>query len=138
MIRQHQRFFNMIQVSLDAISLLVAYVGAIIARQAAGDFTGYWKTYVWGSIWMVLLLLLVYYFTGVYSPMRSRPYRKEVLILTRAHLVGTIIIFSILFLNKPLEYSRQISLSFAFSGLFLILLERFIIRRTLRYFRSIC
>lgn len=127
----------MIRVLLDAISLLVAYVVAILAKQAVGDFTGYWKTYVWGSIWMVLLLLLAYYFMNGYSPMRSRPYRKEALILTRAHLVGTIIIFSVLFLNKNLEYSRQISLYFAFSGLSLILLERFIIRKTLRYFRQI-
>jgi Undecaprenyl-phosphate glucose phosphotransferase len=46
-----------------------------------------------------------------------------------------VIIFSVLFLNKHLEYSREVSLLFAFMGLFLILLERYVIRRTLRQLR---
>lgn len=137
MIRKYQRFFNIMQVSLDALLLLLAYFGAVVAKKISGGLIGYGNPYIWGSLWMVLLLLIVYYFMDVYSPMRSRLYRKEVLIVTRAHLGGIVIIFSVLFLNKHLEYSREVSLLFAFVGLSLILLERYIIRRTLRHFRKI-
>jgi FlaA1/EpsC-like NDP-sugar epimerase len=135
MIRKHQRFFNIMQVSLDAISLLLAYFGSVVAKQTSGNFTGNENMYIWSTLWMLPLLLIVYYFMDVYSPMRSRLYRKEVLIITRAHLGGVVIIFSVLFLNKHLEYSREVSLLFAFMGLFLILLERYVIRRTLRQLR---
>jgi Undecaprenyl-phosphate glucose phosphotransferase len=123
------------QVSLDAISLLLAYFGSVVAKQTSGNFTGNENMYIWSTLWMLPLLLIVYYFMDVYSPMRSRLYRKEVLIITRAHLGGVVIIFSVLFLNKHLEYSREVSLLFAFMGLFLILLERYVIRRTLRQLR---
>lgn len=137
MIRKYQRFFNIMQVSLDAITLLLAYFGAIIVKKMSGDFTGYGEMYIWGSLWMVPLPLIVYYFMDVYSPMRSCLYRKEVLIITRAHLVGIVIVLSVLFLNKHLQYSREVSILYAFFGLSLILLERYIIRRTLRHFRKI-
>jgi len=136
MIRKYQRFFNIMQVSLDAIMLLLAYFSAVAAKKTSGGLIGYGNLYIWGSLWMVLLLLVVYYFLDVYSPMRSRLYRKEALIIIRAHLVGVVIIFSALFLNKQLEYSREVSLLFAFSGLLLILLERSVIRRTLRHLRK--
>ena len=51
-------------------------------------------------------MLIVYYFMAAYSPRRSRTYRKEVLITTRAHLVGIIMLYSLLFLtgyDLPLE-----------------------------------
>jgi Undecaprenyl-phosphate glucose phosphotransferase len=121
------------QVSLDAISLLLAYFGSVVAKQTSGNFTGNENMYIWSTLWMLPLLLIVYYFMDVYSPMRSRLYRKEVLIITRAHLGGVVIIFSVLFLNKHLEYSPEVSLLFAFMGL--ILLERYVIRRTLRQLR---
>lgn len=137
MIRKYQRFFNLMQISLDAVALLFAYFGAIVLKLSLGNFIGYGSMYIWGSLWMVPLLLIVYYFMDVYSPMRSRQYRKEVLIITRAHLVGIVTILSVLFLNKYLQYSREVSLLYAFLGIFLVLLERYIIRRILRHFRKI-
>ena len=135
MIKKHQRFFNIIQVSLDALSLLVAYTGAFLVKLSQEDFHLFDYKYVIGACWMVPLLIVVYYFMNVYTPMRSRPFRKEILHITRAHLVGVVTIFSVLFLNKHLEYSREVSLLFAVFGLFLLLLERYIVRKTLRYLR---
>jgi Undecaprenyl-phosphate glucose phosphotransferase len=137
MIKKYQRFFNIVQIFLDAIVLLLSYFGAIAMKLISGDFVGYGNMYIWGSLWSVPLLLIVYYFMNVYSPMRSRLYRKEVLIITRAHLVGIVIVFSILFLNKQLAFSREVSILYAFFGYSLILLERFILRWALRHFRQI-
>lgn len=69
--------------------------------------------------------------------MRSRMFRKETLIVFRAHLVGIVIIYSVLFLNKHLEYSRGVSLLFATLGLLVLILERYVIRKTLRLLRHI-
>lgn len=137
MIKKYQRFFNIIQVSLDAIMLILAYYAAILFKLTLGTFTGYGKMYIWGALGIVPLLLIVYYFMNVYSPMRSRLYRKEVLIITRAHLVGSVVVFSVLFFNKNLGFSREVSSLYAFFGYFLVLLERYCIRRSLRHFRQI-
>ena len=135
MIRKHQRFLNIMQASLDATSLLLAYTGSVLLKLSTEEFRLTGPKYIVGPLWMVPLLLIVYFFLDVYSPMRSRMYRKEVLIITRAHLVGIVIIFSTLFLHKSQEFSREVSLLFAAFGLLLLLLERYAIRRTLRYLR---
>lgn len=136
MVKKYQRFLNIMQVSLDATSLLLAYAGSILLKLRSADFTPISPGYIFGPLWMVPLLLVVYYFMAVYSPMRSRMYRKEVLIITRAHLVGIFIIFCALFLHKSQEFSREVSLLFAALGLLFLLLERYIVRRTLRYLRQ--
>src|ERR1700681_1759843 len=125
MIRQHQRFLNIMQVSLDAMFLFISYTGSILLKLSLDkiDIVNY--KYIIGPLWMVPLLLVSYYFMEVYSPMRSRLDRKEVLIITRAHLVGIVIIFSILFLRKTQEFSREVSLLFATFGLLFVMLERY-------------
>jgi len=124
------------QVSLDAIVLLIAYTGAIVFKLNITGFAGFGMVYYWGAIWMIPLLLVVYYFMDVYSPMRSRMYRKEVLIVARAHFMGIVTIYSVLFLNKDIQYSREVSLLFALAGLIFVLIERYLIRKTLRYLRK--
>lgn len=136
MIKKHQRLFNIMQVSLDAISLLIAYTGAIVFKLNITGFAGFGLLYYWGALWIIPLLLVVYHFMDVYSPMRSRMYRKEVLIIARAHFMGVVTIYSVLFLNKDIQYSREVSLLFALLGLSLILIERYFIRKTLRYLRK--
>lgn len=136
MIKKHQRLFNVMQVSLDALALLIAYTGAIAFKLKITGFAGFSSLYYWGAIWIIPLMLAVYYFMNVYSPMRSRMYRKEVLIVARAHFIGIVTIYSVLFLNKDIQYSREVSLLFALSGLFFILVERYSVRKILRHLRK--
>lgn len=136
MIKAHQRLLNIIRVALDALSLLVAYTGAIFFKLNVTGFVGFGFVYYWGAIWMIPLLVLVYYFMNVYAPMRTNLYRREVLTFARAHFLGIVTIYSILFLNKELLYSREVSLVFAISGLILVLTQRYIVRKTLRYLRK--
>lgn len=136
MIKKHQRFLNLIFILLDAFSLLLAYAGAILVKSVSGAFYQRDNWYIIDSIWMVLTLLIVYYFMDVYTPMRSRAYRKELLIITRAHLAGMCIIFSLLFLYKRHEYSREVAILFASFGFIILAIERFIIRRTLQHLRK--
>lgn len=136
MIKKHQRFLNAMQLTLDALSLVIAYICAYLLKLSLVDINTVRASYIIGPLWMVPLLLLTYFFMDVYSPMRSRLYRKEVLIITRAHLVGTVMIFSVLFLNESREFSREVSLLFAAFGLLLLLFERYAIRSTLHYLRA--
>jgi Undecaprenyl-phosphate glucose phosphotransferase len=85
---------------------------------------------------MVPLLVLVYYFMNVYTPMRTRLFRREVLIFSRAHFLGIVTIYSVLFLSKDLQYSREVSLVFALSGLLLVAVQRYLVRKTLRSLRK--
>src|SRR6266540_1203291 len=124
MIRKHQLFFNVMQVSLDALFLLLAYIGSVLFKLNWTEIQSGYR-YLIATLWVIPLLLIVYYFMGVYSAMRTRLYRKEALIITRAHSLGVVIIYSAFFLNKGLNYSRGVSLLFACIGLFLILLERY-------------
>lgn len=135
MIRKHQRFFNVIQVSLDALSLFVAYAATVLSTTGFSAETVR-DDYVFAPLWMVPLLITVYYFMQAYTPMRSRIFRKEVLMITRAHLVGIVIIYSLLFLYEDMLYSPGESLGFAATGLILLLLERYLVRRTLRSLRK--
>ncbi len=136
MIKKHQRLLNIIQVALDAISLVIAYTGAIAFKLKVTGFAGFGLTYYWGALWMIPLLLLVYYFMDVYTPMRTRMYRREMLLFARAHFLGIVTVYSILFLNKDLQYSREVSLVFALSGFLLIVVQRYLLRKTLRSLRK--
>jgi Undecaprenyl-phosphate glucose phosphotransferase len=136
MIRKHQRFLNSMQASLDATTLLLAYAGSIFIKLASPEFTLISTKYIIGPVWMVPLLLLAYKFMHAYTPMRSRTFRKEVLIVTRAHVIGIVIIFSVLFLHKSQEFSREISVLFAGFGVVFVLLQRYLVRRALRYLRQ--
>jgi Undecaprenyl-phosphate glucose phosphotransferase len=73
---------------------------------------------------------------NVYTPMRTRLYRRELMLLVRAHFLGVVTIYSVLFLNKDLQYSREVSLVFALSGFLLIALQRYSVRKTLRSLRK--
>jgi len=137
MIKKHQRYYVFLQVSLDALALLVAYVCACIITFRTQGTSFYTNQYLIGPFWMIPILLGTYFFMDVYSPMRSRVYRKEVLMVIRAHLVGIVIINSIQFLYKHLDFSRKISFLFAGYALFFILIEHYTVRRILRYLRAI-
>jgi Undecaprenyl-phosphate glucose phosphotransferase len=136
MFKKHQRFFNIIQALLDALFLVLAYLVAFVLKQQLVDPDLVVRKYMISLLWMVPFLLAMYYFMDVYSPMRGRLFRKDVLIIARAHLMGVVIILSVLFLNKNLEYSREVSLVFSVLGLFFILVERYLVRKTLHHLRQ--
>ena len=136
MIKKHQLFFNLVQILLDAGTLTFAYAVAVILKLQLGAFTFTVTQYFYNSVWMVTLGITVYYLMDAYSPMRSRSFDKEVKILTKAHAAAIVAIFSTQFLLNDHQYSRMISLVFAFFGLFLVLLQRFCVRRSLRYLRK--
>jgi len=133
MVKNHQRFFNVMQVVLDATTLSLAYVTAVLLSQS--NVVGI-VAQQRGALWMIPLLLVVYHFMDAYSPMRSCRFRRVAFIVTKAHLTGVFIVFAAAFLLKDQHHSRKLFLMFACIGLLSMLLERYVVRRTLRHLRQ--
>lgn len=137
MIRKHQRWINVMIALSDALILLFAYAGALFSKQGADLFAQNDNPYAATPLWLIPLFLLVYYLSEVYVPMRGTTYRKEALLIIRAHLLALGSAFAVLYLFKITDFSRQVFLVFGLLALFLLLLERALLRRTLKRLRSI-
>jgi Undecaprenyl-phosphate glucose phosphotransferase len=137
MIKKHQRFFNVLLLTLDALTLAISYYCAYLVRGGLHHLLQGEPVPVIAPLWMVPLLLVVYYFSGVYAPMRREVLRKEALLLVRAHFIGMVLIYSILFLEAVSDYPRGTLPMFGVVGTLCMLAERFAVRKTLKHFRSI-
>ena len=121
----------------DALILLLAYAGALFSKQVDALFTQNYDLYATTPLWLIPLCLLVYYLSEVYMPMRGITFRKEALLIIRAHLLALGSAFAVLYLFKITDFSRQVFIVFGLLGLFLLLVERALLRRTLKRMRSI-
>lgn len=137
MIRKHQRWISLLIALSDALILLAVYGVALLGKWGDLSVAQNSRLYALTPVWLIPLILLAYYFSEIYAPMRSTPYRKEALLLARAHLLALGGAFAVLYLFKITDFSRQIFLVFGTVGLLLILLERLVMRRTLKNFRAL-
>ncbi len=137
MIRKYQRFFNFILFALDGFVLTVAYFAAYFYKWGLYPVSQMNYLYLKAPLWMVPMLLVIYFFMEVYSPMRSRRFRKEMLLVIRAHAIGMALIYGLLYMAKLYIYSRVVLFTFGLLGVILILAERYTVRRIIRYFRKI-
>lgn len=137
MIRKHQRWINVVIALGDALILLFAYAGALFSKQGDALFAQSYNLHTSTPLWLIPLFLLVYYLSEVYVPMRGTTYRKEALLIIRAHLLAMGGAFAVLYLFKITYFSRQVFLVYGLLGLFLLLVERALLRRTLKRLRSI-
>lgn len=136
MIKKHQQFFNFMLFALDGFVVTVAYFIAYVYKWGFSPISQHDYLYLKAPLWMIPLLLVVYFFMEVYSPMRSRMFRKEMLLVIRAHAVGMAIVYGLLYLTKMYIYSRVVLFAFGIMGVVLLLLERYAVRRFLRYLRK--
>lgn len=137
MIKRHQSFFNFILLTLDILALVIAYAVAYVLKWGTYPINMMDYLYLKAPFWMIPIIILSFFFMEVYAPMRSRMFRKEVLLIIRAHLVGMVLVYSILYLARLFIYSREVLIAFYVLGLMFMLLERYVVRRSLRYLRKI-
>jgi Undecaprenyl-phosphate glucose phosphotransferase len=136
MIKKYQRFFNTILVLIDATMLSAAYM--IACRRSAGVN----QDGLFGSglsidlVWVVPMIIACFFIMDIYSPMRSKTFSTEAILIVRAHLVGIVVIYGILFITGRHIVSQEVLTIFGLLGLYLILVERFVIRKTLRVVRG--
>jgi len=131
MIKKYQHIFNLGQVCLDGGTLLVAYAAAAVLKLQAGYLHDASGLHVLRPLWMIVMLICAYQLLGLYTPMRSRTFRTELLMVARAHFFGFLGIFAILFIDRSRVYSREMSLLFVSLSFVSMAAERFAVRRVL-------
>lgn len=139
MIKQHQKFINLLLVVIDWISIVLSLVLAYWIR-----FTFF--TYMPGHLELVMYLLLLvliipeytvfFRAVGLYRPKRNKAFTGELLGILKADMAGTILLLTFLYLIHQGDYSRLCLFIFSFLLLLLMSAERLTIRLVLRKLRK--
>lgn len=104
MIRNNQRKFNVLHVILDAAVIAAAYLLAwyLVIRLGNTAGTGTLQPDVYFSALYIIVpgYLLLYSFLGLYVPKRTQSRRTELANITKANIIGLMIITFILFAGR--------------------------------------
>ena len=146
MIKNHQKTLNRIYVTIDLILVVVAYALSFgfrflwldwipLFKETPGTYLEFrvYMSYLWFILPGYLVILLT---NGVYRPQRSSSRFLEIMRIVRINVVGMFYIMALLFLVKEINISRLFLVVFFLMNVFLELLYRFILRRTLRKLRK--
>lgn len=137
MIRENQKTLNGIQILLDLAMVVIALALAYGLR-----FAGYEGTYLKFESYIPTLALLVplhfflYYTLGLYEPRRRRSLSFEVGKIIQACFFSMLILFTLLYLIKEIDYSRQVLLYFTVLTGLLTIAERVSLRAVLSAIRE--
>ncbi|MCO5385915.1 MAG: undecaprenyl-phosphate glucose phosphotransferase [Desulfosporosinus sp.] len=129
MIRENQKTLNNLQVILDLAMVVIALAISFWYR-----FLNYQGTYLEFNTYIPFLLILLplyfflYYTLGLYEPGRRKLLSKEVGKVIQANLLSMLVLFSLLYLIKEIDYSRQVLILFVIITSILTTLERAILR----------
>lgn len=141
MIKDNQKLFNMILRFLDGKNIVLASLLAWIIKSYTdsafvGTAVNSWKHYFFMGTAMVPCIVAAYKTNGLYEPMRGQRFWFEAVKLIQAHIVCFCLLIILLFALKITDISRTgLGLFFVFSVL-LAIIERYFIRRILRYVRK--
>lgn len=143
MIRRNQFLLNLLNAFTDGVIVLISYLLAawlwLDVFKAEPNMAsirrlneGLGLAALLYSAVMVLLLALF----GLYNPMRMRRIRYDMLAITAANTVGTLVAASILFIFRLQEFSRGVLLLFYLLSLSLLNLKHVALRLTLDTIRA--
>lgn len=141
MIKENQRLLNQIQVVLDGIVLICAYVLAWYVRFSSGIFElDPWflslQEYMKLLLYIVPGFLFLYYIFKLYVPKRVLGRRLEAWRILQANIVGIMALIMVLYVTKQSNISRTMLFVFAMVNVFGETLERNILRMILRKIRK--
>ncbi|WML36773.1 undecaprenyl-phosphate glucose phosphotransferase [Clostridium sp. OS1-26] len=141
MIRQNQKYFNVILVIIDALTLLIAIKIAWYIRfnlnilsKAEGNYP--LERYFVPLACMIPVYLGLYSLFKLYTPHRYKGIIKEVINLIKANILGILLFIMMLYLFKEINYSRYMIATFLVVGTMLSCLERCFLRGFLRLLRK--
>jgi Undecaprenyl-phosphate glucose phosphotransferase len=136
MIKKHQRLFNSLMVLIDAAVLSFAYMFVLKQGEGTKEMGLLGLSLYHDLIWVVPIVLASFYLLEIYSPMRSKTFSYEALFIVRAFFVGIAAIYLVLFITGKFEGYQQFLVAYGLMGFCLIILERYIIRKSLRVLRG--
>ena len=143
MIKQHQSQFNKLQVVIDAIVIVVAYLLSWYLRlysglfESEGEFLGP-EVYLAALALIVPGYLILYYFFRLYTRKRRQIRREELKNIVQANVIGVLLIITILFIGKEslTNFSRMMIFIFFVLNVTLEETSRILIRQMLYRMRK--
>lgn len=141
MIKQNQRYFNFVFIILDWVVYFLCLLMAWAIRFRSGLFERAVEAltkqeYMFALIFIIPIYFLIYNFFGLYKPHRIKSSLNEFFNILRANLLGMLVIVTVLFVDKNINYSRNVLLMFfAFNTVFNTL-ERLAVRQALKNIRK--
>lgn len=139
MIKENQNFLNKINIFTDILIIFISMTLAYVIRfHIFSSDTDYIKliTYLQFTLLITPISIIINVFFNLYHSFRTRVFIKECTQIIQANTVLTAILLSLLFTFKLVDLSRWVIIVFYFINITLIIIKRFILRKTLSTFRT--
>lgn len=139
MIKENQKLLNRINVLSDAVISIIAVIASYLIVFFLLDFQENYPLRDYLKIGLVYIPIqyITYSCLGLYDSHRTVRFSREMKRIMQAFLIDGLIILTILYVVKVINFSRVALGLFLVIDLFIITLKRFILRQTLKYFRKI-
>lgn len=139
MIKENQNLLNNINILSDGalifMAMLLSY-GIRFGLMDDGQTHIGLNAYLQMSIFVIPAFLLIYGVMGLFGSFRNKSFAMEFTLLFKANLIGSLLLFTILFLFKWIDISRWVLVIFFLSNTGLIAAKRFSLRKVLRLYRE--
>ncbi len=143
MIKDNQKYFNRLQILIDAIVIIAAYALSWYLRLESGLWpeeqnTGVLTASIYFSLLYLIvpLYLLVYYMGKLYTPKRVTRRNVEFLSIIKGNSYGIVIVLGVLYLIYQMNFSRTMFFLFYVFNTIFTILERNIVRTFLLRIRK--
>lgn len=143
MIKQHQSQFNKLQVVIDAVVIIVAYLFSWYLRLYSGLFASD-REFLGPEVYLAALVIIVpgylilYYFFHLYTSKRLQGRREELKNIVQANVIGLLLIITLLYIGKErlMHFSRMMIFIFFVMNVILEEISRLMIRQVLYRMRK--
>ena len=140
MIKENQKIFNRLLISIDFLILIVSFLLAYYIRFESGIIKFYMSLNKSSYIQLLLAIIPIYvtisFYTGLYTPKRTQRIIEEIWVIIKGNILGILSIMIILYLFKEFHYSRLMFMIFGIINTLLMVLNRIAIRAILRKMRK--
>ena len=138
MIKENQKLFNRLNIFSDAAISILAVMASYFLVFMLLDLEHNYPLddYVKLALVFIPVQLITYGCLGLYDSYRTSNFGKEFSKLVQAFFIDGLIIVTMLYIVKIINFSRLALVIFLVLDLLLISLKRYILRRSLKHFRQ--
>ena len=141
MIRENQRFLNVLQIFFDMTVLTFSLYLAWYIRvktDLVGPGFDIWGIFEYATslLFIIVTYTVLNYFFGLYSPHRTDNISSEVKQIFKVNIIGLLILITTLYIIEVVDYSRWLLALFAIFSVIFMSTERISIRIILRTLRA--
>ena len=142
MIKDNQKYFNRLNLLIDALIVACSYILAwylkfesIFATKKLGVGVLGMETYFYALYFIVPGYVLLYYIFDMYTSKRTARKKFEVYGIVKANTTGLLLFIGALYVVNQPNFSRTMILVFYVLNVVLTVLSRQVLRNSLQYFR---